>query len=202
MIPSRRDVMTIFEWTSEVPLGAETTYHWHAQPGALTRLSPHWAQEIVEESYPPIAPGSVAQVRTSVPGTYGLLRRPFTAVHSEGPSRFSFVDELKKGPLSQWKHTHEFSSVAGGTKIDDYVEYAMAPQGFDVIDRGLSRYLEATFEARHRRMLMDIDFLESTNAPLVTRKKRSEEHTSELQSRGQLVCRLLLDKKNIRIQKV
>src|SRR5439155_10242210 len=26
--------------------------------------------------------------------------------------------------------------------------------------------------------------------------KRSEEHTSELQSRGQLVCRLLLEKKN------
>src|SRR5437870_6408099 len=26
---------------------------------------------------------------------------------------------------------------------------------------------------------------------------RSEEHTSELQSRGQLVCRLLLDKKNV-----
>src|SRR5690625_5745064 len=28
---------------------------------------------------------------------------------------------------------------------------------------------------------------------------RSEEHTSELQSRGHLVCRLLLEKKNIRI---
>src|SRR5690625_6126388 len=27
-------------------------------------------------------------------------------------------------------------------------------------------------------------------------EKRSEEHTSELQSRGQLVCRLLLEKKN------
>src|SRR5690625_6675644 len=27
-------------------------------------------------------------------------------------------------------------------------------------------------------------------------KTRSEEHTSELQSRGQLVCRLLLEKKN------
>src|SRR5699024_11006205 len=132
---------------------------------------PHWAQEIVEESYPPIAPGSVAQVITSVPGTYGLLRRPFTAVHSECPSRFSFVDQLKKRPLSQCMHTHEFSSVAGGTKNDDYVEYAMAQQGFDVIDRRLCRYLEATFEARHRRMLMDVDFLESTNAPLVTRKK-------------------------------
>src|SRR5690625_7012407 len=30
------------------------------------------------------------------------------------------------------------------------------------------------------------------------RRSRSEEHTSELQSRGQLVCRLLLEKKNKR----
>src|SRR5690625_6668790 len=29
-----------------------------------------------------------------------------------------------------------------------------------------------------------------------TKQHRSEEHTSELQSRGQLVCRLLLEKKN------
>src|SRR5437660_12079331 len=28
-------------------------------------------------------------------------------------------------------------------------------------------------------------------------RRRSEEHTSELQSRGQLVCRLLLEKKNL-----
>lgn len=163
--------MTTFEWTSEVPLAAETTYLWHARPGALTRLSPHWAQEIVEESYPPIAPGSVAQVKASVPGTYGLVRKPFTAVHSAGPSRFSFVDELKKGPLSQWKHTHEFSSVAGGTIIEDHIEFSMTPQGFDTIDRSLTKYLEATFEARHRRMLMDIDFLEQMNAPLLTHKK-------------------------------
>src|SRR5690625_6516289 len=31
----------------------------------------------------------------------------------------------------------------------------------------------------------------------VTPRGRSEEHTSELQSRGHLVCRLLLEKKNI-----
>src|SRR5437870_8172238 len=30
---------------------------------------------------------------------------------------------------------------------------------------------------------------------------RSEEHTSELQSRGHLVCRLLLEKKNINLQR-
>src|SRR5690625_6793303 len=33
---------------------------------------------------------------------------------------------------------------------------------------------------------------------LDTRKPRSEEHTSELQSRGHLVCRLLLEKKKRR----
>src|SRR5437870_11507472 len=32
--------------------------------------------------------------------------------------------------------------------------------------------------------------------PLADRECRSEEHTSELQSRGHLVCRLLLEKKN------
>src|SRR5690625_5408482 len=31
----------------------------------------------------------------------------------------------------------------------------------------------------------------------LTPRERSEEHTSELQSRGHLVCRLLLEKKNI-----
>src|SRR5437870_7201487 len=33
----------------------------------------------------------------------------------------------------------------------------------------------------------------------VTLPRRSEEHTSELQSRGHLVCRLLLEKKNQRL---
>src|SRR5690625_5382239 len=33
--------------------------------------------------------------------------------------------------------------------------------------------------------------------PIQIHCDRSEEHTSELQSRGQLVCRLLLEKKNI-----
>src|SRR5690625_6563726 len=38
-----------------------------------------------------------------------------------------------------------------------------------------------------------IVFVEQYRKPL---ERRSEEHTSELQSRGHLVCRLLLEKKN------
>src|SRR5688572_32566281 len=33
------------------------------------------------------------------------------------------------------------------------------------------------------------------------RRRRSEEHTSELQSQSNLVCRLLLEKKNIKLRK-
>src|SRR2546421_5028968 len=40
------------------------------------------------------------------------------------------------------------------------------------------------------------DFLE----PRLARENRSEEHTSELQSRSDLVCRLLLEKKKKQIQ--
>src|SRR5207253_3839367 len=38
--------------------------------------------------------------------------------------------------------------------------------------------------------------------PRRTTRPRSEEHTSELQSRGHLVCRLLLEKKKNKIQKI
>src|SRR5207253_9245805 len=37
---------------------------------------------------------------------------------------------------------------------------------------------------------------EGTATVTIAEQKRSEEHTSELQSRGHLVCRLLLEKKN------
>src|SRR5690625_6192199 len=58
------------------------------------------------------------------------------------------------------------------------------------------RYLEKTF----RRVLdlqgtpVRVEFKSSENP---FSRVRSEEHTSELQSRGHLVCRLLLEKKNL-----
>src|SRR3712207_8074885 len=39
-------------------------------------------------------------------------------------------------------------------------------------------------------------FISRPNSGRISRKSRSEEHTSELQSRQYLVCRLLLEKKN------
>src|SRR5690625_6695171 len=49
-------------------------------------------------------------------------------------------------------------------------------------------------------LLQDLAFLRDVRWRQLTPFdwRRSEEHTSELQSRGQLVCRLLLEKKNFR----
>src|SRR3712207_7388614 len=41
--------------------------------------------------------------------------------------------------------------------------------------------------------------VEATRMPMAVTDPRSEEHTSELQSRQYLVCRLLLEKKKIRL---
>src|SRR5207253_10998238 len=46
------------------------------------------------------------------------------------------------------------------------------------------------FETRHTDLVQ-----EKPSQPLSEDQLRSEEHTSELQSRGHLVCRLLLEKK-------
>src|SRR5439155_13804237 len=46
--------------------------------------------------------------------------------------------------------------------------------------------------------LFDLRFM-SDVIPTIEQVFRSEEHTSELQSRGHLVCRLLLEKKNNRV---
>src|SRR5439155_7886852 len=64
------------------------------------------------------------------------------------------------------------------------------------------RFLTASFTLRPVIGLVSVMFVPTSNrasaatmSSKVTVQRRSEEHTSELQSRGHLVCRLLLEKK-------
>src|SRR5690625_6314045 len=57
--------------------------------------------------------------------------------------------------------------------------------------QGYGRYY---FVIRHA-IFMALGLLSAAAVVMVPMKRRSEEHTSELQSRGHLVCRLLLEKK-------
>src|SRR5690625_6093752 len=61
----------------------------------------------------------------------------------------------------------------------------------------ISRRL-AAIQEQEQALVQELDALQDQTRQQhaqLERRKRSEEHTSELQSRGQLVCRLLLEKK-------
>src|SRR5438445_13056287 len=68
-----------------------------------------------------------------------------------------------------------------------------------VVERDAERSLEAALDAaRHGRLENLADGLIAPLLPDVGQQRvRSEEHTSELQSRQYLVCRLLLEKKRL-----
>src|SRR5207253_9511477 len=72
-------------------------------------------------------------------------------------------------------------SLLSGTKVPGYTEHAIPSRG--VLDPGIL-LLQKPFT----REILTRKVREALGA-------RSEEHTSELQSRGHLVCRLLLEKK-------
>src|SRR5207253_9075394 len=71
-----------------------------------------------------------------------------------------------------------------GGVIDDLVVYRSAPSDFLVVVNASNREKDVEWLRHH--LPDDVS---------MTDKTRSEEHTSELQSRGHLVCRLLLEKK-------
>src|SRR5690625_6262224 len=59
----------------------------------------------------------------------------------------------------------------------------------------VKKYKKHHYENRFRRIEEALDDLKAKLISLERCDSRSEEHTSELQSRGHLVCRLLLEKK-------
>src|SRR3712207_7772192 len=86
-------------------------------------------------------------------------------------------------------------------EIDDPAVIAEARAVFDRYERAIAEndadVLDATFWADPRTVRFGVaEILYGIEAISAFRGTRSEEHTSELQSRQYLVCRLLLEKKN------
>src|SRR5690625_3143621 len=89
----------------------------------------------------------------------------------------------------QWATERLKEYLVKGFTMDDERLKEMRNLGDDYFDELLERIRDIrASEKRFYRKITDI---------YATSIDRSEEHTSELQSRGHLVCRLLLEKKNI-----
>src|SRR5690606_40137314 len=96
-------------------------------------------------------------------------------------------------------HTHPSPTGTYTLSLHDalpiYLQFGIGDQGFQPLQQNLTELRAAfrqfaTFNFRNLRQRH-----RATNGMTQIRAGRSEEHTSELQSRENLVCRLLLEKK-------
>ncbi|WP_326503429.1 TIGR01777 family oxidoreductase [Rothia nasimurium] len=161
--------MADFTYTAAYPHPEDTVRTWFMRPGALTRATPHWAGSVVEEGAPQ-EPGSTAHTRVALPLTSGLLTLPWVARHTHS-SADSFTDEMARGPLSTWEHTHDFLPTPGDTVVRDSITFTALPTppapaekvgtAAERLARAVARkQLEKVFVARERRIRADLDFHE------------------------------------------
>ena len=159
--------MADFTYTAAYPHPEDTVRTWFMRPGALTRATPHWAGSVTEEGSPQ-EPGSTAHTRVALPLTSGLLTLPWAARHTRA-SADSFTDELARGPLSAWEHTHDFLPTPGDTVVRDSITFRVLPTAPIPAEKvaasaerlaqvAVQKQLEKVFAARERRICADLDF--------------------------------------------
>src|SRR6266508_3028087 len=96
-----------------------------------------------------------------------------------------FADDYRNEETSGDVNAH--TSRVVGTTAGAHTLAVDRPRQASAARRTASRGSRRLRTTRHARR---------AHPPAWPRRRRSEEHTSELQSRGHLVCRLLLEKKN------
>ena len=130
----------VFEHRTLLAHPRETVWGWMANPGALQRLNPPFASELVSGPTNGLAVGSETRLRIAAPGALGLFtgaadgflrtvlpsavtgrlpdaaapRLPWLARHTAYEEGRMFRDEMVSGPLASWVHTHLFEDAAPG----------------------------------------------------------------------------------------
>src|SRR2546430_448543 len=94
-----------------------------------------------------------------------------TLPEPESYSIYGWPTKLREEYLDKWRKENP-SPVPLDFRVDEEVETFTTPPGYDAVPDHQANFFKA-----------------------VRSRKRSEEHTSELQSQSNLVCRLLLEKK-------
>src|SRR5690625_6277981 len=105
---------------------------------------------------------------------------------SEGSVKSYTEEDMKENPLVQQSSLPYFAPEFDKIKIEHFkpaLEYGLQLQS-EAIEQIVNNPEEPTFENT-------LVALEKSGEVLSRASRRSEEHTSELQSRGHLVCRLL-----------
>jgi uncharacterized protein (TIGR01777 family) len=142
---------TVLERSTSVDRPVGEVWDWHTRPGALERLIPPWDDVRVLERNGDLGDSGrvVLEVRR------GPLRRRWVAAHDGVEPGRRFRDVQLEGPFRRWAHDHDFTSIRGGCRVTDRVEYelpALAAPGARYVQGSLERM----FAFRHRRLRDDL----------------------------------------------
>ena len=138
----------VLEASMVVPLPIEQVFPFFAAAENLERITPPSLRFSILSPLPvEMRRGALIDYRLRLMGI------PFgwkTEITTWDPPR-EFVDEQLRGPYRAWRHRHRFRTVAGGTEIEDRVEYALpfGPLGLLALPL-VKRQLRGIFAHRQR----------------------------------------------------
>ena len=132
-----------------VPRPLEEVFEFFSDARNLESITPPWLNfQILTKGPIEIVPGTLLDYRLK---WHGLPIAWRTKIVTWNPPR-SFVDVQVRGPYRLWHHTHSFTTVDGGTKMVDTVNYEL-PLGFlgrMAYGLGVRRDLERVFDYRSK----------------------------------------------------
>lgn len=144
-----------YQFTKSGPCGVSRRElaDWHFRAGAIHRLIPPWEKITVVREAAPLVDGARAEIEIRK----GPIRTTLIALHRDVVPGEQFVDTQESGPFGSWRHLHRFTSVEGGSLLEDRISYD-PPLGFlGRLGQGVfHRELERQFAFRHARTKEDL----------------------------------------------